>query len=117
MTYKFILPLKQKEVKMNTKINITPDMIKLSKIILKNMEQLSRMVKQQDKDLGAVSALCTSLGSMKVTVFDKYLDNGYIYQDIDIEGNVTANERIFSESEDEEETEDLFEEDEDGENE
>lgn len=102
---------------MNTKINITPDMIKLSKIILKNMEQLSRMVKQQDKDLGAVSALCTSLGSMHVTVFDKYLDNGYIYQDIDIEGNVTANERIFSESEDEEETEDLFEEDEDGENE
>lgn len=101
---------------MNTKINITPDMIKLSKIILKNMEQLSRMVKQQDKDLGAVSALCTSLGSMHVTVFDKYLDNGYIYQDIDIEGNVTANERIFSESENEDE-EDLFEEDEDGENE
>lgn len=115
MTYKFILPLNQKEVKMNTKINITPDMIKLSKVILKNMEQLSRMVKQQDKDLGAVQALCLSSGRAKVTVFDKYLDNGYIYQEIDIEGNVTANERVFSESEDEEE--DLFEEDEDGENE
>ncbi len=102
---------------MNTKINITPDMIKLSKIILKNIEQLSRMAKQQDKNLGAVQALCTSLGRMKVTVFDKYLDNGYICQDIDIEGNVTAIERIFSESEDEEETEDQFEEDEDGENE
>jgi hypothetical protein len=101
---------------METKINITPDMIKLSKVILKNMEQLSSMVKQQDKNLGAVQALCLSSGKAKVTVFDKYLDNGYIYQDIDIEGNVTANERIFSESEDEEE-EDLFEEDEDGENE
>jgi hypothetical protein len=88
---------------MNTKVNITPDMIKLSKVILKNMEQLSRMVKQQDKNLGTVTATCTAGGHyLNVAIFDADLVLGYITQDIDIEGNVTVNVQDFSKENDDE---------------
>lgn len=80
---------------MSTKIKITPEMIRVSRILLRRLEQLGRLIEEQDKEFGHVLAIRRSedMDSLRVAIFDSDLEaprKGYYIQEIDIEGNVTV---------------------------
>lgn len=79
---------------MEPKIKITPQMIKVSRLLLRKLEQLGRLIEEQDKEHGLVRAIRLSedMKDLKVAIFDRDLGgphHAFMVQEIDINGNVT----------------------------
>lgn len=92
-------------------LEVTPEMVKVSKIILKNLETLSMMVNKQDKTLGHVHAVCyTNRMTQNVIIFD-HSDRQI---EIDESGNVKIVIEDYHNLDTEIDSVDLFEENSDG---